>query len=437
MVTSRYLSKESIVTIVIFAASFLLRVLTLDSDLYGDEAYYYYLSLFPAKYVTLHRNHPPLLYLLYYPFAASVTTFRLINILVGSLVPVVIYFILRTYQIREEYCILGAGIIVFQYLFVRYSAIVFLDMLSVFFILLGYLFYRKKQFLLCGISLGLSCFTKEYALFAASILIIFSLIRHRSIRTTLLCASGTIFSAIAIYIIMFPLGGIVDLTSAVEHTSILANVNMIFLYLCISYIPFLLIVLWHGHYEETLIPIAYTIFIFFFSVTSNWYLIMPLAFLVISLVLAINYIYPKASSLKWTSIHINKTRAFAFIYLLLLLLATIQISATCNFITTNHSHELQDTAQFVINHYSGHKLVSIDCFWATSLYPFGIKLNVTHYENTVNNQSVLYYRELINDTGLAVIAKEGGNSTIKSNLLQFYSKYIVEENSEYVVIEVK
>jgi hypothetical protein len=431
-VASRYLSKESIVIIVIFATSFLLRVLTLDSDLYGDEAYYYYLSLLPAKYVTLHRNHPPLLYLLYHPFAASVTTFRLINILVGSLVPVVIYLILRTYKIRREYQILGAGIIVFQYLFIKYSTIVFLDMLSVFFIMLGYLFYRKKQFLLCGISLGLSCLVKEYALLAASILIICSLIRYRSIRITLLCASGTIVSAVAIYIVMFQLGGIVELTSEVEHAPILTNFNMIFLYISI---PFLLIVLRRGHYEEALIPFAYMLFFIFFIVALEWYPLLPSAFLAISLMLALNYIYTNASLLKWVDIHLNKTRTFAFIYLLLLV--TVQISATGIFIATNHSHELQDTAQFVTDHYSGRKLTLIDCFWAYSLYPFGTKLNVTHNEYTGYNYPELYYRNMINDTRLAVIAKEGGNSTIKSNLLQFYSKYIVEENSEYVVIEVK
>jgi len=431
-VASRYLTRENIIIIVIFAASFLLRVLTLDNDLYGDEAYYYYLSLLPEKYGVLHRNHPPLLYLLYHPFTASVTTFRLINILVGSLVPIIIYLILRTYKIREEYRILGAGIIVFHSLFVKYSTVVFLDMLSVFFIMLSYLFYRKKQFLLCGLSLGSSCLVKEYALLAASVLVICSLIRYRSIRTTLLCASGTIVSFIAIYIVMFQLGGMAELTGAVVHAPIPIGVDILFLYVSL---PFLLILLRRGYYEEFLIPVVYMLFFIFFMVASEWYPILPFAFLVISLMLALNYIYTNASLLKWIDIRLNKTRAFAFLYLLLLV--SVQIAATGVFIVTNHSHELQDTAQFVTEHYSGRKLTLIDCFWSYSLYPFGTKLNVTHNDYTGYNNPVVYYRGIINDTRLAVIAKEGGNFTIKSNLLQFYSGFKVKENSKYVVVEVK
>jgi len=164
--------RTSSALILLFGLALLVRLCNLDTDVNSDEAYYYYLTVFPEKYVILHRNHPFLLYVLYHPFAASLVSFRLVDVVVGSLIPILVYVLLGLYRLSSRIRILGGAAAAINPVLIKFSWIVYLDTLATTLLLLGFLSYKRRQWLATGIALGLSVLTKESVLLAALIIIL-------------------------------------------------------------------------------------------------------------------------------------------------------------------------------------------------------------------------------------------------------------------------
>ena len=243
--------------IAIFFLSLWLRTRNLDADVYGDEAYYYYLCMYPERYLTLYRNHPPLTYLVYHAAAESVQATRILNATIGASIPVVVYVYLKGSKssVRVLASILAATATVL----VRYSGLVFPDTFSSFLFLVGLLLYEKRRWLPASGLLGLSALAKEYAVLGAAILICISYFRYRSLRIAVLLGFGLALAGPVLYYFMFHLGGSYFLLF-VAHDDPLRSIWNLFLFL--SLLAILLAGLL-GHLEEFVISSAYAVFIVF------------------------------------------------------------------------------------------------------------------------------------------------------------------------------
>jgi uncharacterized membrane protein len=265
----------------LFGLSLFFRVWNLDSDVFSDEAYYYYLTMFPEKYFSLHRNHPFLLYIVYHPFSQDLVTFRFVNILVGSLVPVLVYVLLASYNVRINLRIAGGVAAAINVILVRFSGIVFLDMLAVALLLLGCVFLRRGLWAFSGLTFGLSALVKEYALIAALILVAGVWFRTRSAKLTALCASSVGVAAVILAYIMFPMGGVNELIEGVARGQAIDQSEAIYLMLfALAGLTALFLRL----YEESLIVIGYATVVLAGGFNLEWYLILPMPFLILCVV---------------------------------------------------------------------------------------------------------------------------------------------------------
>jgi hypothetical protein len=411
----------------------------LDADPAGDEGYYYYLTMFPAKYITLHRNHPPLLYLAYHFFAWNFTVFRLVNVFVGSLIPVLVYLLLDSYGIRKDLRILGGVVAATNVILVKYSGIVLLDTLSVAFLLAGLISYRKKNWSLVGLMLGFAVLTKEYTVLAALPILVGSWFRYRSIKITVQCASGVIFGLGLFCYILFPMKGILGLLGNVAHAAPLSGPWNIVLFL--SILP-ALVVMRKGFYEDGFILVLYAFFIFFWGTNLDWYLVLPIPLIIAFAVIALAWIShnsdsaekrqsstgPAANSLS------RRTLGVILILYLVVLSSPLQ---TYHYIQTWHAHGLRDVTNFLREHYPGGAITLEDCFWADEFYPFGLQY-VQIYEDYPSSKAgfnLTHYESHILDTGLAVFCSNpGAAGELRDMLLNRFQNFTVYSKNNFIVI---
>ena len=401
--------------------------MNLEIDVFGDESYYYYLSRFPEQYSIYHRDHPPMLYIAYHLFAEDISTFRIINIVIGSLIPCLVYIILGTYNIRERYRVLGASLPVFYTVFVRYSTIVFLDVLCAFFFLTAVYFYRRERWHLTDLFFGLSILTKEVAIFGVATFMGYLIIKRRSIRFVF---PATMLAVVVVMLILIPLRGWESLWYGTTHGAF----EEPFLFVIAPvFLPLLGVLIYRRYYVEALFFAIYPLVFLTYHVTADWYSILPLSFNIVSIMIALNELH---------SFHLKKRMYVKYALLVFFMLAIAfssfnQAVATRYFIDHKPS-QLREVTQFVAKNCNGRKAAIIDSFWGYSLYPFGTYLNVSDNTYTGYNFTEKYYSSLINKTGLAVIGTlRGGemNQKIRGALLQMYENNIVFRNANYTMID--
>jgi len=413
--------------IVFFCCSLFLRVLSLGRDLFGDESYYYYLSRFPSEYAVYHYDHPPMLYLSYHLFTADIVTFRAVNAIVGSFIPCLVYMILTTYNIRERYRILGASLPVFYMIFVKYSTVVFLDMLCAFFFLIGVYFYRRGRWRLTDLFFGLSILTKEVAILGVAVFMGYLVIKRRSIRFVFPLIT---LSVSVVFLILIPFEGWKRMWYGAPH----GVFEEFFLFsITPAFLPLLAILIYRRYFVESLFFAIYPLAFFMYQTTSDWYSVLPLSFNMVSIMVALNEIH---------NLNLSK-RSYIRYILLIFFVSNIALSsyhqafATHSFVNYR-PRNLQDVTHFLIENYRGRRLLMIDCFWGYRLYPFGTYLKVVRNAYTGHNHMMRHYTGLINEIGLAVIGTLGEkavNHTIRRSLFQLYANNVVFKNSEYTMID--
>jgi len=378
--------------VLLFGLALLVRLPNLDTDVNSDEAYYYYLTLFPEKYVILHRNHPFLLYALYHPLAASLVSFRLVNVFVGSLIPILVYVLLGSYRLSSTMRILGGAAAAINPILIKFSWIVYLDTLATALLLLGFLSYKRGRWLATGIALALAVLTKEYALLAALIIILGSWFRSHSLRITVLSGFGVGVASVVFLWVLFPMGGIANLTSGVAFGQSI-NPYQVFILLLMIVVGTVAVLV--GPREEGLILIVYALFILGGGFNMGWYLVLPLPFLISSILVMFDRLLGKLKMLVTSAASIFKFRWLTnAMRIVLVLVFLFSISNPVSAYTQSqawHYHGLGDVTTFLTKEYPSRQLTLIDCFWAYDLYPFGTVESVKHEDFTGDSHSLEYY----------------------------------------------
>lgn len=421
--------------ILLFGLALLVRLLNLDTDVNSDEAYYYYLTVFPEKYLILHRNHPFLLYALYHVFSASLVSFRLVNVFVGSVIPILVYVLLGSYRLSSRMRILGGAAAAINPILIKFSWIVYLDTLATTLLLLGFLSYKRGRWLPTGIALGLSVLTKEYALLAALIIILGSWFRFHSPRTTLLSGFGVGVAMAVLLCILFPLGGMANLTSGVAFGQ---SINPYEVFGLLLMIVVGTVTVLTGLREEGLIVIVYAAFILGGGFNNGWYLVLPLPFLILSILASFDRLLGKLKLLITSATPIFRFRWFRngmrIMLVLVFLFSVSNPVATYSQSQAWHYHGLSDVTAFLTNQYPGRQITLIDCFWAYALYPFGTLYSVKHEDFTGDSHSLEYYEGHILETGLAVFGNTNINMSLRNSLLYTFRIFIVYSQQGYTVL---
>ena len=427
--------RTSSALILLFGLALLVRLCNLDTDVNSDEAYYYYLTVFPEKYVILHRNHPFLLYVLYHPFAASLVSFRLVDVVVGSLIPILVYVLLGLYRLSSRMRILGGAAAAINPVLIKFSWIVYLDTLATTLLLLGFLSYKRRQWLATGIALGLSVLTKESVLLAALIIILGSWFRFRSPRTTLLSGFGVGVAMVVFLYILFPLGGMAYLMSGVAFGQ---SINPYEVFGLLLMIVAGMVAVLIGLTEEGLIVMVYAVFILGGGFNMGWYLVLPLPFLILSILVSFDRLFGKLKLLIPSATPIFRFRWFTdgmrIVLVLVFLFSVSNPVATYSQSQAWHYHGLSDVTAFLTTHYPNREITLIDCFWAYALYPFGTVYSVKHEDFTGDSLSPEYYEGHILETGLAVFCNTNVNMSLRDSLLYTFRNFIVYSQQGYTVL---
>ena len=422
--------------VLLFGLALLVRLLNLDTDVNSDEAYYYYLTVFPEKYLTLHRNHPFLLYVLYHPFAGSLVSFRLVDVFVGSLIPILVYVLLGSYGLSSRLRILGGVAAAINPTLIKFSWIVYLDTLATTLLLLGFLSYKRGRWVATGTALGLAVLTKEYALLAALIIILGSWFRFHSPRITLLSGFGVGVATLAFLYVLFPMGGIANLQGNVAFGQAINPYETFTLLLMIVVGTVVVLI---GLREEGLILIAYSVFILVGGVNAGWYLFLPLPFLILSILILFNRLGNKPPTTRAMSIFRIRWFTNGLRIMLVLLLLVFVSNPVAAYVQSEawHYHGLRDVTTFLTNQYPRGQMTVIDCFWAYSLYPFGTLYSVQHEDFTGDGHSLQYYQDHILETGLAVFCNTDVNMSLRTSLLYTFRNFIVYSREGYTVLALR
>lgn len=186
---ARYLAtrKRSIETFLIaallLAVALVVRLRQIHVDLYGDESLYFYLSKTwggaPASapempHLFQHVAARPFMYVFNHPWAnLGFFTFRAVNICIGSMVPVFMFFLSRRFGAGS---MISAAVAVLAALhpdLVAIASVGFPDTQATALVLASYLLFFSNRLKWSALALTLAVLTKEaYAMFALGLLAI-------------------------------------------------------------------------------------------------------------------------------------------------------------------------------------------------------------------------------------------------------------------------
>jgi len=419
----------------LFSFSLWLRTRNLDADVYGDEGYYYYLCTHPEKYLTLHRNHPPLMYLLYSPFSYELWAARFLNAIVGATIPVLVYLWLD--DSRRSIRILAGILAATSNILIRYSGVVFLDTLSSALFILGMVLYRRKRWLSAGCALGLAILAKEYALLGAVILVALSYLKYRSIKTTALLSVGLMLAMPIVSYFLFYLRGNLFFVM-VAHDDPFTSVWNIFLFLSV---PLALLGSRPSRGEECIIMSGYAAFIVWWRSTLDWYLVLPFSVMIMCLASSLDYLLSLAPrfTLRLFRGRLPKPEAKPILLCFLIpLIASFMFTNvlwTVEHINEQHPHELQDLTEFLSKEgYFGRQVTLVECAWPYMLYPFG-ELNVAYCDYPVSHYDEEISAAHIQQTKLAIIGDPpSGQREIVDTLLHRFHDAVAYSSGGYAII---
>jgi len=389
----------------------------------------------PEKYLTLHRNHPPLMYLLYSSFSHSLWTVRVLNAVIGATIPVLVYLCLD--DCRRSVRIIAGTLAAISTVLVQYSGIIFLDTLSSTLFVLGIVLYRRSRWLLAGCAMGLSILAKEYAILGAAILIALSYLKYRSTKRTVLLGLGFALAMPIVLYFLFYLGGSFFFLM-VAHDDPLNSVWNLFLFLSV---PLALISSRPSRYEECLVMTGYAAFITWWRTNLDWYLVLPFPLMIVCLASSLDYALIPTQRVvmrlfRW-QLPKPETRLVSSCFLIALAgtLAFTNIWYTAEHIIEYHPHELQGLSEFLSKEeYFGRQVTLVECAWPYTFYPFG-HLTVVYCDYPVSDYdeeiSVCHIRQ----TRLAIIGDPpSGQRKRVDALLHFFRDAVVHSSGAYYVI---
>ena len=419
----------------LFTIALVLRLNNLYIDPYGDEAFYFYLARHPQTYFVTPEatSHPPLLHYLYHPFSQTLANFRLINILVGAMVPCLVYLILVKKNVKWPIRVLAPIIITFHFTFVKFSAIVFLDMLGTFFALMALLFYLQGNNWVYCASLFLALMTKEYFVIFALAQIAAYFLRKHSIHRPTAIALGLfgVWSFVHYHISGPPL----FLLYVHSYNPLnLASLNRMFINILL--VPVITLTFQMVNIEFFSISVVYPLFLYFWGTCEEWYLILPIAINSCLIALALNQIPDlKLSRLSPKIRSKLKIILITFVMTILIFSFYWETLSTGSFIQTSKNHDLQEVTDFLKTHFNNQNIAIVDCFWAYKYYPLGEFMHIC-YEGWSNQESFESLSWKIGQVGLCILGKTNTNATINLMLQESFKEFIVfhSENKLFIVI---
>jgi len=389
----------------------------------------------PEKYLTLHRNHPPLMYLLYSPFSHSLWTVRVLNAMVGATIPVLVYLCLD--DCRRSIRILAGILAATSAVLVQYSGVVFLDTLSSTMFVLGIVLYRRSRWLLAGCAMGLSVLAKEYAMLGAVILVALSYLRYRSVKTTVLLGLGLVLAIPIVSYFLFYLGGSFFFLMA-AHDDPLNSIWNLFLFLSV---PLALIGSKPSRYEDCLVMLGYAAFIVWWRTNLDWYLVLPFPLMIVCLASSLDYVLRPTPRIivrlfRW---QLPKPEARPILpCFLIALVGTFAFTNawyTAEHVIEYHPHELRDISDFLSNgEYLGRQVTLVECAWPYVFYPFG-HLTVAYSDYIMSHYDIEISVAHIQQTRLAIVGDPlSGQRKLVDVLLHRFRDAVVYSSGGYSVI---
>jgi len=389
----------------------------------------------PERYLTLHRNHPPLVYLLYSPFSHSLWTARVLNATIGATIPVLVYHCLD--DSRRSIRILAAILAASSTILVQYSGVVFLDTLNSALFLLGLVLYRRRHWLLAGCAIGLSVLAKEYAIVGAVILIALSLLKHKSVKRTALLSLGPVLAMLVVSYFLFYLGGGYFLVM-VAHDDPFNSTWNLFLFLSV---PLALLGSRLSECEECVVMSGYAAFIIWWRTNLDWYLVLPFSLMITCLASSLDGLLSHTArfaqkAFRWD---VPKPKVnFMLACFLILLIGSFMftnILYTVEHVNENHPHELQELTEFLSKgQYFGRQVTLVECAWPYMFYPFG-QLTVAYCDYPTSQYDEEISIAHIEQTRLAIVGNPlSGQRKIVDALLRRFSEGVIHSSGEYSVV---
>jgi hypothetical protein len=195
-------------------------------------------------------------------------------------------------------------------------------------------------------------------------------------------------------------------------------------------------------YEESLIVIGYATVVLAGGFNLEWYLILPMPFLILCVVAVFDRVFAKLkhdtpSDTVLRHFAVRFRRPFVGMLVLFCLLTVSNPFATYSHLTDWHQHSLQGVTRFVQEEYPGGEITLIDCFWAYGLYPFGTAYSVSHHDFTgATGFDAGYFEHHVYETRLGVVCP-GSQNAIRDSLLQRFSDFIVYNQEDFIVIAMR
>lgn len=414
----------------LFLIALVLRLNNLDRDPYGDEAFYFYLARHPQVYFATPEasSHPPLLYYLYYPFSQTLANFRLVNILVGAMVPCLVYLILVKKNVKWPIRFFISIILTFHSIFVKYSAVVFLDMLGTFFALMALLFYLRGNNKVYSASLFLALMTKEYFVIFALTQIATYFLRKHSIHRPTAIALGLfgLWSFVYYFIKGLPM---FLLYGHSRNPLNLAGLNRMFIVILL--VPVIILTFKMTNIEFLSISAVYPIFLYFWGTCEEWYLILPIAINSCLVALALNQLLN--STLNGFPRSLTRKKIASATLIILAIAMAAEFYLTVMYIQEPPTYDLREVANYLRDNYYDRNIAMIDCFWAYKYYPLGEFMYV-RYEGWSNQESFENLRWKIGQVGLCILGKT--DTTINLMLQESFMEFVVFENTHFIIIYV-
>jgi hypothetical protein len=286
--------------LLLFALSFLLRIRSLHMDVFGDETLYYYLSktlgFAPDSMRDLlplwtHVSVRPFLYLFYFPWAQiGFATYRVVSILVGSIVPCLI-FVLGTRMRANPYLAACFALVASLHpQFILFSTVGFPDMLATALLLCGLLAHNANATRWATVLFCLMVLAKEaFAMFLVPLVIDGAIALWRSRKRSIIAPLAGLFAvALTNGFELFVLHGPPQGWSSNGISS-----DFYAGFLC-SYwfIPFALLLLLHKEYRVLALGLGAPAFFFVWGNilkkgVDSWYVVGPLAVALLAATVAV------------------------------------------------------------------------------------------------------------------------------------------------------
>ena len=425
---------EKLSLLLLFTLAALLRIGHLTADPQGDEGVFYFLSesLFnlPDSFMFSEFLRRPLLPILFHPLAFSLESFRIINIAIGSAIPLLVYFMLKEYGISKRLAIAGALIVVLHPLLVRYSAFVFTDTLGTFFSLLMLIFFKKEKYALSALCLCLATLTKEYYAIAGLAVILIALIEDRIMTRRFYIYSLALLPITLLYLVNMGILG----ASAPGWSSKVDVWAFNYAVLSFPLIPIYLMLLHFGRWREFLLLCTYPVFYIGWHWgmghgIENWFHLLPIATCAVCLCLALSDLaeYPEQNR------GVFRKRNVLVVTILTICIVMESIILAVVFQSNQYNNDARVMANHVEHNYDIPTVLLVDCFWNYENYPFGDIAEATNSYTNVNKAAQV--AEEAQGFEVVLIAKR--DSPANRELRSLSLGRPIMETDDYILLEME